>query len=324
MKKIILYGLAAAFFFSSTFAINRWLNVVERGHWYWTSCLRYIYVFLFLSLFIIIFKGFKTYKETVLCFLKYWYFWIFAGGIGFGFFYLALCFAASYSPGWVLATTWQLTILMTPVVIFILGKKVSSRGIFYLILIFSGIIIVNIDEFSSLSLRVINSVIPIIFAAFCYPLGNTLCKYACEGKYNKISVDKFSISKNVFSQIILMTLGAFPIFLIVGVLINPPLPTVSQLYSTAFIALSTGVIATSFLFKARQLSQNSTFALAAADGTQAAEAPLALFWECLFFNGLFPSKISFFGLLFVILGIILFYHSNIATINQREIAKNTI
>ena len=113
MKKIILLGIAAAFFFSSTFAINRWLNVQQGGHWYWTACLRYVYVFIFLSLIVLFYNGVKAYKETIQCFFSFWYFWIIAGGIGFGLFYLSLCYAASYSAGWVLATTWQLTILMT-------------------------------------------------------------------------------------------------------------------------------------------------------------------------------------------------------------------
>ncbi len=249
--------------------------------------------------------------DTIKCFFSYWYFWIIAGGVGFGLFYLSLCYAASYSAGWVLATTWQLTILMTPLVIIILGNSVSLKGIVYLLIMFSGIVLVNIDEFTKISSINLKSILPITIAAFCYPFGNTLCKYACEGRYTKIPVNKFSISKNVFSQILLMTLGAFPILAIAGIIISPPKPITSQLYSTAFIALSTGVVATSLLYKARQLSQNNTFALAAADGTQAAEAPLALFWEWLIFGGLLPSMVGFSGLSLVILGIILFYRSKV-------------
>lgn len=311
MKKIILIGLAAALFFSSTFAINRWLNVQQGGHWYWTACLRYSYVFIFLSILIILIHGFKTFRETIQCFLSYWYFFILAGGVGFGLFYLSLSFAASYSAGWVLATTWQLTILMTPLVIFLFGKKVTSKGMLYLILMFIGIVFVNLNEFNDFSSINLKSILPISFAAFCYPFGNTLCKYACEGKYRKLPINNFAISKNVFSQILLMTLGAAPILFIVGLIVSPPVPTNSQLYSTAFIALTTGVIATSILYKARQLSNDNAFALAAADGTQAAEAPLALFWEWLIFSGQLPDTKGVVGLLLVTVGIALFYRSNV-------------
>src|SRR5690606_38400583 len=99
-------------------------------------------------LLIILKYGYKTFKETIQCFFSYWYFWILAGGIGFGLFYLSLCYAASYSAGWVLATTWQLTILMTPLVIFLFGKRVSTKGMLYLFLMFIGIVLVNLNEFS--------------------------------------------------------------------------------------------------------------------------------------------------------------------------------
>ncbi|HZV69329.1 MAG TPA: multidrug resistance efflux transporter family protein [Saprospiraceae bacterium] len=311
MRKIILFGIIAAFFFSSTFPINRWLNVHENGHWFWTCSLRYFYVSIFLFAIILLCHGRKSLTETIQCYLSYWYFWIFAGGIGFGLFYLLLCYAASYSSGWVLATSWQITILMTPMVIMLLGNKMSSKGLIYLIIIFIGIVFVNVDEFSEISMINLKSIVPISVAAFCYPLGNTLCKYACEGRYFKIPINKYGISKNIFSQILLMTLGALPILFIVGIFLSPPHPTNSQLYSTAFIALSTGVIATSFLYKARQLSNNSTFALSAADGTQSAEAPMALFWEWLTFGVIIPSTIGVIGLALVFVGILFFYRSKI-------------
>lgn len=319
MKRIVSLGVIAAFFFSSTFAINKWLNIKEGGHWYWTACLRYIYVFIFLSLFTVFFNGPRIYKEIIHCFISYWYFWVVAGGIGFGLFYMSLCYAASYSAGWVLATTWQVTILMTPVVIVFLGSKIESRGVIYLPFLFTGVVLVNYEEFSTMSGIDIKSVIPISFAALCYPFGNTICKYACEGRYPKIPINKFSFSQNVFSQILLMTLGALPILILVGVAVSPPHPTISQIYSTAFIAMSTGVIGTSLLYKARQLAKSNSSALSAADGTQAAEAPLALFWEWFLFGGALPSKIGFLGLWLVVAGITLFYKSKIIITPNKKI-----
>jgi len=319
MKEIIIYGITAAFFFSSTFAINRWLN--EVGHWYWTATLRYIYVFIFLSLILVFCYRWNFYKETIKCFYTFRYFWFFAGGIGFGVFYLLLCFAASYSAGWVLATTWQITILMSPLVILLLGSKVPFRGISYLIIMFLGILLVNHEEFLSFSLIDLKSVIPISIAAFCYPFGNTLCKYASEGKFGKFRIDKFSVAKNVFSQMIMMTLGAAPILIICGIFVSPPPPTINQLYYTAIIGLFTGVIATALLYIARQQSKNNPFALAAADGTQAGEPPLALFWEHALFNQVLPSITSISGLAFVIIGILFFYKSNVTIENSNSEQK---
>ena len=264
-----------------------------------------------MSLTIIIFKGYENYKLTIECFIKNRYFWIFSGGVGFGLFYLALCYAASYSPGWVLAATWQITILMTPFVIRAFGNRVPTRGIIYLIIMFLGILLVNYDEFKISTHFDLRSAIPIAFAAICYPFGNTLCKYACEGKFKNIPINRYSISISVFSQILMMTMGAFPVLFLFWLITSPPLPTHSQLYSVAFIGLSTGVIATSLLYRARKMAGQSAFALAAADGTQAVEGPLALFWEWAIFRGLLPSLYGASGLILVIAGTALFYKSQV-------------
>ena len=310
MKKIILYGFLAALFFSSTFAINRWLNVERGGHWFWTASLRYGYVLILLTGFIAARYGLKTLRSAMRCYASAWYFWLMAGGIGFGLFYLSLCFAASFSPGWVLATTWQSTILATPLVIKLLGEKIELKGIVFLGIMFTGIVLVNSYAFTGLPAHALLSVPPILFAAFCYPIGNTLCKYACEGKYPKTKIQEHQASSNVFCQVLMMTLGAMPVLVIAGALLSPPPPSNSQLIYTLIVAISTGVIATSFLYRARQLAENNTLALAAADGTQAIEAPLALFWEWLFFNGVLPNYRGICGLVLLTLGLLLFYYSN--------------
>lgn len=56
-----------------------------------------------------------------------------------------------------------------------------------------------------------NSITPILIAAFSYPLGNTLCKFACEGKYKNLNVQKYETSKKPLNQILLMVLGALPL-----------------------------------------------------------------------------------------------------------------
>jgi len=315
MKKIIPLGIAAALFFSITFAINRWLNFVEGGHWYWTASLRYIYTAVLISILIIVKYGFRTFSDTLRCFARYWYFWLLAGGVGFGCFYLFLCYAASYSPGWVLATTWQLTILMTPVVLWLFRDKVGTRGILYLALMFVGILLVNYHQFSNVTSEIWYSVLPIAAAAFCYPFGNTLCKFACEGKLKRFPINTESVATNVFSQVLLMVLGALPVLFVVGIIVRPSAPTNSQLYSIVIIAIFTGVIATSLLYKARQLASNA-FELAAADGTQAGEPPLALFWEIVLFGATIPSAVGFTGLALVIIGIVLFYRSNIRGVSN--------
>lgn len=43
MKKALLFGIGASFFFSFTFVLNRQMNI-GGGSWYWSSSLRYIFM----------------------------------------------------------------------------------------------------------------------------------------------------------------------------------------------------------------------------------------------------------------------------------------
>jgi hypothetical protein len=62
-----------------------------------------------------------------------------AWSIGFGGFYALICFSADYSPSWVIATTWQFTIIASLFVLMLfvtllainwLGKTNTNIAIF--------------------------------------------------------------------------------------------------------------------------------------------------------------------------------------------------
>lgn len=311
MKKLFIYGFLSALFFSTTFAINKWLSVDKGGHWYWTASLRYFFVLILSSLLILVKYGIKHYIDTLKCFKDNFLFWAFAGGVGFGVFYLSLCYASSYSEGWVLATTWQSTILFSPMVIYLLGNKVKLSGIAYLAIMFLGVCLVNSYAFQKNYSNIFHSILPILLSAICYPLGNTLCKYACAGKYKSLTINKFEISQNVFSQILMMVLGAMPVLILSFLIFKPYSPTTTQLEFVFIVSILTGVIATSLLYKARQLAGKDSNALAFADGTQSLEAPLALLWEYTIFSGNLPDYIGLIGLILLCLGVFMFYKSNL-------------
>ena len=110
MLFLIFIGLLSGLFFSSTFILNRLMSL-EGGHWVWSASLRYAFMVLFLIVILAVFQGRKTPWIVFKIFLKNWFFWLAAGSIGFGGFYSLICFTADYAPGWVIAATWQLTII---------------------------------------------------------------------------------------------------------------------------------------------------------------------------------------------------------------------
>src|SRR3954453_9165959 len=113
MRPIIL-GVLAAFFFAFTFIINRSMEL-EGGSWIWSASLRYFFMVPFLLLLVIGRKNFKPLIEEMKNNPKAWLLW---SMVGFGLFYGPLCFSAAYAPGWLIASTWQITIisgsLLTP------------------------------------------------------------------------------------------------------------------------------------------------------------------------------------------------------------------
>ncbi|OAV00103.1 Uncharacterised protein [Moraxella veridica] len=100
MPKLIILGVIADAFFSSTFVLNE-LMASQGGHWFWSASLRYVFICLIISILVVITSGVRTLMALCRLFLDHWRFFSIAGGIGFGGFYALLCFGADYAPGWV-------------------------------------------------------------------------------------------------------------------------------------------------------------------------------------------------------------------------------
>ena len=218
---------------------------------------------------------------------------------------MSLCYAASFAPGWVIATSWQLTIIVSPVMLLLMGNRVPLKCFAFVGLILIGILMVNFDHFSEFSDKLVWAIIPVVIAACCYPFGNNLCGFAKNGGHKLIPRINDPVMDNTFCRVWLMTVGAAPIFFAAGISTNPPAPTSGQLISTLYVAASTGVIATSVFLYARH-GAKSPFEIAAVDATQAGEVPFAFLLELTLFNGNSPKIIGLVGLVLVVTGIILF------------------
>ncbi|AHX21975.1 hypothetical protein CY96_29100 (plasmid) [Bacillus bombysepticus str. Wang] len=106
MRPIFL-GICAAFFFAFTFILNRAMEL-SGGSWIWSASLRFIFMLPFLVLLVMSQKKLKVLLQVMREDLSAWFLWSF---VGFGLFYAPLCFAAAHAPGWIIAGTWQVTII---------------------------------------------------------------------------------------------------------------------------------------------------------------------------------------------------------------------
>lgn len=304
VSRLVVLGAVAAVCFASTFVINRWLSV-GGGHWFWTASLRYGYVFVFATALLLLRSGPHRVGAAALCVVRHWRFWLVVGGVGFAAFYLALCYAASYAPGWVVATTWQLTIVASPIVLAAVGRPVPLKGVLFVAAILVGVFLVNAQEFAAAPLAAGPALLPVLLAAFCYPLGNTLCGLAKAGDHPWVPDLRGALMEDTFCRIWMMTAGALPPLAVVGLILAPPKPTVYQWQSTAFVAMLTGIVGTGLFLFARH-SARSAFGVAAVDATQALEAPLALLIEAAVFAGAAPGRVALLGVVLVVGGVSLF------------------
>jgi len=303
MTQLISLGTLAALFFSSTFVLNRAMSL-QGGHWAWTSSLRFGFMLIFLIALLLVTQGKKALTDVKHIFLKHWLFWILSGSIGFGVFYSLITFSSQYAAGWVVATTWQTTILATPIVLVFFGRKVPAKGLIFTGIIFIGIILVNLEHAALTSLRdVLLSAFPVLIAAFAYLIGNQLVWEARTGHNPRIPTIDHPILENGFARVLLLTLGSLPFWAALLLLSSPPAPTSGQLLSTALVALLSGVIATTIFLYARHLAQQS-YEIAAVDATQSMEVVFSLIGEIIFLGAALPGPLGMAGVALTIIGLI--------------------
>lgn len=292
---LLFLGLVSALFFSATFIVNKIISV-EGGHWFFSGSLRYLYTLIFLALILIVFKGW-AYFQAVLCEYKHHFiFWNMAGIIGFGIFYSMICFAADYSPAWVLVTTWQLTIFGSLFVLLLFGKKLSKITLFCATLVVLGITMVNVSHFELSNMKeLFYSALPVIVAAFAFPLGNQL---VWEQKKKR----EIPILDNAFSKVFLLTLGSSPLWIVLFLFVDASTPSVSQWLNVALISVLSGVIATSIFLYARSQA-NTAGKIMIVDGTISGEVIFTLLCEILFLNAVLPTFMGMIGICITVMAL---------------------
>lgn len=305
MLRLLGAGLLAALFFSSTFILNRAMSL-EGGHWVWSAALRYVWMTAFLVVGPLVIGRGRLLLEALRLFRAYWRFWLMAGTIAFGVFYAGVTFAASFAPAWVVATTWQITVLASPLVLLVYGRRVPLRGVVFTALIFLGIVLVNVGQVETADWSVVLwGALPVLIAAFAYPAGLQMVWEARAGGHTWLPHIVAPVLSDSFARVLLLTLGSLPFWLVALAVTQPPPPTAGQWVSTALVALLSGVIATSLFVYARHQARNA-YELAAVDATQAGEVLFALVGEMLLLGGALPDPLALIGIGLTILGLVLY------------------
>lgn len=311
MRPIII-GVIAAFFFAFTFVFNASMEATG-GSWLWSASLRYIFMIPFLLVIVLARRNliplFKQMRKAPMS----WLLWSF---IGFVLFYAPLCFAAAYSPGWLIAGTWQITIisgsLLAPLFFYKiqtakgqiqLREKIPYKGLAFSFLILLGVIIMQLEHAQEIPLQTfLMGFLPVLVASFAFPLGNRKMMALCNDQLD------------AYQRVLGMTLASLPFWLVLSffALATEGPPSINQSLQSLIVAVSSGVIATVLFFKATDLVRKDMKKLAAVEATQSLEVLFALFGEILILSIALPTPLSWVGIAIVMAGMII--HSQLSAI----------
>lgn len=308
MLKLLAIGVLAALFFSSTFLLNRAMSLAG-GHWVWSAALRYLWMIVLLVVGLLLSGRAPLLAAAMRLLRRHWLFWLLAGSVGFGVFYAGISFAATFAPSWVVATTWQLTVLASPLVLLSYGRRVPWRGVMFTLLIFLGIVLVNLGQAQATPWQeVALGALPVVISAFAYPWGLQLVWEAGvggQGLSGRIPHIDDPALGNAFVRVLLLALGSLPFWLITVLIVQPPPPAADQWLNTLLVAIFSGVIATSLFIGARHLARNA-YEIAAVDATQSAEVIFSVAGEALLLSGALPGVLGWAGIALTVLGLVLY------------------
>ncbi len=301
----IAYGLAASFFFAFTFILNRSMDL-SGGSWIWSASLRFI--FMLPMLFVLVALRGKLHhslahlKQNFMAYLLW-------STVGFGLFYAPITLSSSFGEGWLVAGSWQMTIIAgtllvplfrqemaTPEGVVMVRPKIPFKSLGWSLLILVGVLCMQIEQASQLSIaQALACLLPVLLAAFMYPLGNRKMMAIC---HNDV---------DTFERVLNMTIGSMPFWLLLslyGLATDGP-PSMGQIEQSFLVALFSGVIATLLFFAATNLVKNDFKKLAAVEATQSGEVLFALLGEIVLLHAPIPASLSLLGIALVILGMIL-------------------
>ena len=296
----VAIALLSALFFTCTYVLNR-AAATTGGHWAWTAALRYLIT---LPIMLIVMPwqgGVAPVWRAMRAHPGPWLLW---SGIGFVLFYLLLSFAAASGPSWLVAGTFQLTVIAGMLCAPFLYKDARARiprpALAAGIVVVCGVLLMQVGYGGGrLDRDAWIALIAVALSAFAYPLGN---------RGLLLHLERTGIELNATQRVFGLTLASQPLWWAVAATafatVGPP--PASQVWLAAGVALGAGVIATVLFFQATGMVRNDPTALAAAEAMQAAEILFATLIGALWLGEAWPQGRALWGALVVIVGIVAF------------------
>ena len=294
----VLIGLASALFFTATYVLNRAI-ATSGGHWAWSATLRYFLTLPMLACVLPWRGGFVSVWRAMRAHPGAWLVW---SGIGFTLFCVCLTWAAAYAPAWLVAGTFQLTViagmLLAPLIYDDARARLPRGALALGVLIVAGVAAMQLGHFhGSLDRNAWLALASVTISAFLYPLGN---------RKILLHLERTGGTLNATQRVFGMTLASQPFWIVVAIYAGSVagVPPLSQIALAAGVALFAGTIATILFFHATALVQDDASALGAVEAMQAAEILFSTVLGVVLLGESAPHGIALGGALIVALGIV--------------------
>lgn len=296
----VLIALLSALFFTATYVLNR-VAATDGGHWAWTAALRYV-ITLPLLLPLVAYRGgvapvWKAMRAHPLA-------WLGCSLCGFVLFYVLLSFAAASGPSWLIAGSFQFTVvagmLCAPFLYSDARRHVPRGALGVAVVILCGVLLMQVGRRSgNLDAAAWGSLACVLAAAVAYPLGNRLLL---------LHLEKTGESLDATQRTFGLTLASQPAWLLVAIFAwrASGAPSSSQIALAAGVALLAGVVATILFFQATGMVRNDPVALGAAEAMQGAEPLFAALLGAWWLGESWPSGAALVGTGLVVVGIAAF------------------
>ena len=296
----IAVSLLSALFFTATYVLNR-AAAVEGGHWAWTAALRYLFVLPLLLPLMPWQGGIVPVTKAIRAAPWAWLLW---SGIGFVLFYMLLSYAAASGPSWLIAASFQTTVvagmLCAPLLYDDARARIPRAALGVGVLIIAGVLLMQLGHaHGALDAKGWIALLCVVASAFAYPLGN---------RGLLLHLERSGVELNATQRVFGLTLASQPAWLALAAwawLQSGP-PSASQLWLALGVAASAGVVATILFFQATGMVRDNPTALGAAEAMQAAEVLFAMLLGMALLGEAWPRGQALLGALLIVTGIALF------------------
>lgn len=293
-------GVAAALFFTLTYVLNR-ASASAGGHWAWTASLRYLIT---LPLLWPLLRWQGGSAPVLRAIRAHPGPWLGCASLGFVLFYMLLSWAAASGPSWLVAGSFQFTViagmLCAPFLYRDARRRIPPAAFAVGLLILFGVLLMQLGHASGrLDRAAWWALAAVLAAAVLFPLGNRLLLLHLER-----SGENLNATQRVFG----MTLASQPLWWLLALWAwhRAGPPPGGQIMLAAAVAVSAGIIATVLFFQATGMVRDNPTALGAVEAMQASELLFAVLLGALLLGEAAPRGMAVWGGLVISIGIVLF------------------